>query len=229
LNIPNEIYLYNEGIKGLDLKGVKEFVLNSFGDIKIHFVNLKEKVVHTRGLLFDFIATQNSFAKTKYAKIKDACHIIITLKLFATFDQQKQIHIRAAIFGYPSIISLSGIVEGPAKPKEYYLYKQKYAQLKVWDIEEERVKKKFKGRFIDYEDKRMNKVLKGYIAQGIFFYLTGNPFCANKKCRLYNAHWQEDLIYSQIRVKTFCKRHQEELNKIKIQSLPKNFGIKDSP
>lgn len=138
----------------------------------------------------------------------------MTNKLFATLDTDNRPHIRAAIFGYPSIISTSGIVEGPAKPKEFYLYKQKYLQLGIWDIEEARLKKKFKSRFIDYADKRTNEVLKGYIAQGLFFYIMGEPFCPQKSCRLYNAHWQEDLIYCQIKSGKFCKSHQKMLEKI---------------
>ena len=173
--------------------------------------------MHTRGLLFYFISTQKEFEKIGTVPCGDSpyCYIILTPKLFVTYDEQKKMHIRAAIFGFPSIISASGIVEGPAKPKEYYLYKQKYTQLGIWDIEEARIKKKFKGRFIDYQDKQMTEVLKGYIAQALFFYITGEPFCAHKYCRLYNSHWQEDLIYSQIKKGRFCQRHKDILKKIK--------------
>ncbi|HLD83006.1 MAG TPA: DUF6775 family putative metallopeptidase, partial [Candidatus Omnitrophota bacterium] len=124
-------------------------------------------------------------------------------------------HIRSAIFGFPSIISTSGIVEGPAKPKDYYLYKQKYSQLGVWDIEEAKVKREFKGCFIDYQDKRLTEVLKGYLSQAVFFYLTGEPFCKSKSCRLFNAHWQEDLISSQIKSGRFCRLHQGILKQIR--------------
>jgi hypothetical protein len=180
----------------------------------VYLVNLREKTVQTRGLLFDFIATGKAFQKLKYSNIKDACHIILTSRLFATYDEQKRLHIRAAIFGWPSVISTSGIIEGPAKPKEYYLYKQRYSSLGVWEIEEAKVKQKFKGRFIDYNDKRMTDVLKGYIAQAIFLYITGNPFCESKNCRLYNAHWQTGLIYAQIKNGRFCPRHKKALARL---------------
>lgn len=170
--------------------------------------------MRTSGLLFDFIGTQKEFESLRHSN-KDACHIILTPKLFATLDEHKNLHIRAAIFGFPSIISTSGIVEGPAKPKEFYLYKQKYAQLGIWNIEEDKIKRKFKARFIDYADKRMNEVLKGYIAQSLFFYITGELFCQQKSCRLFNAHWQEDLIYSQIKLGKFCPKHKKLLKQIK--------------
>ena len=35
----------------------------------------------------------------------------------------------------------------------------------------------------------------------------GNPFCNNINCRLYNAHWQEELIYSQIQSRRLCDEH----------------------
>lgn len=170
--------------------------------------------MHTRGLLFDFVGTQKAFSQFIYSKKNNSCYIIITQRLFATYDEQKQIHIRSSIFSFPSVISIPGIVEGPAKPKEFYLYKQKYSQLGVWEIEEPKIKEKFKGRFIDYEDSRIREVVKGYIAQGLLFYITGEPFCEKRSCRLFNAHWQEDLIYSQIKCGKFCARHKKILRHI---------------
>lgn len=178
-------------------------------------MKLEKKVVCTSGLLFNFLGTQKAFAKLKSAEKKDSCQIILTEKIFATLDIDKRPHIRACLFGFPSLISTSGIVEGPAKPREYYLYKQRYTQLGIWEIEEPKLKQKFKGSFIDYQDKRIGEVVKGYIAQAIFFYISGNPFCQMKSCRLYNAHWQEDLIFSQIKSGEFCRRHKDILEKIK--------------
>lgn len=215
IDVPRIIYLYDEGIAGFYFKQIKDFVEKLFGKIKIRLIKLKEGVVQTRGLLFDFIGTKKTFEIGAYAKAQDACHIIITDKIFVTLDEYNKPHIRASIYGYPSVISTSGIVEGPAKPRQYYLCKQKYTQLRIWEIEEPGLKKKFKGRFIDYQDKRMTQVLKGYIAQAIFFHITQEPFCKNKSCRLYNAHWQEDLIHSQLEVGRFCLRHRKLLEKIK--------------
>lgn len=171
--------------------------------------------MQTHGLLFDFLSTQKTFSTDTDSKAKDTCHIILSQKLFTTLDEQKKPHIRAAVFGYPSILSTSGIVEGPAKPKEYYIYKQKYTQLGIWDREEKKIKQKFKGRFIDYQDKRLTQVLKGYLAQALYFYIMEEPFCKTKSCRLFNAHWQEELIYSQIKWRGFCRAHKKMLKKIK--------------
>jgi len=47
--------------------------------------------------------------------------------------------------------------------------------------------------------------------QAVFYYVTGEPFCDQLECRLYNAHWQKDLIYSQLEVEKLCDKHQKIL------------------
>lgn len=225
INLPKTIYLYDEGIGGLDFKQIKLFLKKNFGDIKVCLIRLKNRLVRTHGLLFDFIATKKAFDAVKYSKTKDSCYIILTDKLFATLDIDRRPHIRAGIYSFPSIISSSGIVEGPAKPKEYYLYKQRYTQLGIWERQEAKLKRKFKASFIDYADKRINEVLKGYFAQSLFFYITGEPFCKKKSCRLYNAHWQKDLIYAQVKIGRFCKYHQRLLKKIKLKPCTGNLMV----
>lgn len=216
MSVPNFLYLYySEGVKGLDCKKIKGFIRKNFGNLKFNIVRLKKEVVQTKGLLFDFLNTQEAFRKIKYSRLKNSCHIILTEKLFATIGEDNRPHIRASVYAFPCVISTSGIVEGPAKPKEFYLYKQRYIRLGTWCLEEDKLKRKFKSRFIDYQDKRMTEVIKGYIAQGVFFYLTGEPFCKSKNCRLFNAHWQKDLLHSQIKSGKFCRRHREVLQKIK--------------
>jgi hypothetical protein len=79
------------------------------------------------------------------------------------------------------------------------------------------LKQEFAGRFIDYNDSRMTEVMKGYVLQSIFFHMTGDPFCGDKNCRLYNAHWQEEVIQSQLYPKNeFCEKHQKIIEQIKM-------------
>ena len=208
INIPKTVYIYNEDVKGISLPQLKNFISKNFSKIVIKIVRLKKSVVETKGILLDHIRTNKSFSK-KTTQDTSSCHIILTDKILATFDENQKLHIRAAIYGFPSIISLSGIVEGPAKPKDYYIYKEKFSRLGVWEFEQPKIKKRFKLRFIDYGDKRINEVLKGYISQALFFHMTGEPFCVSKRCRLFNSHWQEDLIYSQIKTGRFCSSHKQ--------------------
>jgi len=70
------------------------------------------------------------------------------------------------------------------------------------------LKERFKGDFIDYEDERLTEVVKGYVMQAVFYSLTSDPFCDDRGCRLYNAHWQEELIFAQLESGyEFCPRH----------------------
>ena len=225
LAIPKAIHLYDEGSKGIDFRALQIFIKKNFGKIPVKIIKLKDKAVQAKGLIFDPLATKESFDKFHRAggkrfKTEDLCHIVLTDRLIATYDEHKRLQIRAAAYGYPSVISLPGIVEGPAKPKDYYIYKDKFTKLGVLVLEEPEVKRKFKSRFIDYGDKRINEALKGYVSQALFFYMTGEPFCEQKKCRLFNSHWQEDLIYSQVRVGKFCPSHEKIL--IKVRSLERS-------
>ncbi len=85
------------------------------------------------------------------------------------------------------------------------------------------LKERFKGRFIDSEDERRTEVVKGYAMQGVFYRLVGNPFCEDKGCRLYNAHWQEELIFAQLGSGyEFCGQHEKILDDLPdiIGALP---------
>ena len=212
--IPTVVRLYDEGVEGVRIPALRYFVRNYFGIGKIHHIILKERVVATQGLALDMIATQDALDAARGPMQESACDIILTSRLCATPGEDNRPHLRTSIYGFPSIISTSGIVEGPAKPRDYYLYKQRYARLGVWDREAHRIAERFKGLFIDYGDSRLTEVIKGYVAQAIFFHITGDPFCVRKTCRLYNAHRQEDLIRAQIASGVFCKTHERFLARL---------------
>lgn len=129
-------------------------------------------------------------------------HVFLTNRLFATWDAgDKRYHARTSVYGPCSIISTTGIVEAPARPREYYILKNQYEMLGIKD--------RFKGQFIDYQDTRLTEVVKGYVMQAVLYSLTGDPFCEDQGCRLYNAHWQKDMIFAQIGNKyEFCSRHE---------------------
>ncbi|MDP7416089.1 MAG: hypothetical protein QF906_04495, partial [Dehalococcoidales bacterium] len=139
-------------------------------------------------------------------------HLIFTNRLLATWDNSnRRYHLRASIYSIPSVISTTGLIEAPARPREYYLLKPQYERLGK-DLAE--LKEIFKGRFIDYGDSRLTEVAKGYAMQAVFYALVGDPFCEDKGCRLYNAHWQEALIFAQLDSGyEFCPRHTDLLGK----------------
>jgi hypothetical protein len=141
----------------------------------------------------------------------DTLHIIFTNKLTCTFDESDfRYHARAIIGSNPAIISTSGIIEAPAKPKQYYLDL-------MTDFSKERVeeiKAKYKGEFLEYNDTRISEIIEGYLLQAIMYYETGDAFCENKECRLYNSHWQNDLLYLQLKNKKLCKKHEKDLKEL---------------
>ncbi len=133
-------------------------------------------------------------------------HIWFTNRLFASWDDSnRRYHLRTSLYGMPSIISTTGLIEAPAKAREYYLLKQQYDRLGK-DLTG--LRDRFRGSFIDYEDARLTEVAKGYAVQAAFYSLIGDPFCQDRGCRLYNAHWQEELIFAQLESDyEFCPRH----------------------
>ena len=49
----------------------------------------------------------------------------------------------------------------------------------------------------------------------IFYQRGEKPFCHDKNCRLYNAHWQEELIQSQSDSPyEFCPTHRRILKEL---------------
>ena len=136
-------------------------------------------------------------------------HIVFTNKLTCTYDNMDhRYHGRTVICSNPAIISTTGMIEAPAKSREYYLEVMK---CKMQGLDIKSVKKNYSGEFLDYYDQRLSKIAEGYLLQATFYYITGDAFCDSLDCRLNNAHWQKDLIYSQIKISKLCKKHQKIL------------------
>jgi hypothetical protein len=166
--------------------------------------------------LYDGFVMQKMFAEMiPTAEISlTHIHIIFTTLFTCTFSEDDwRYHGRAVICGTPSIVSTTGIVEALAKPREFYL-----AQLLGGMAEDNgTLKKKFAGKLIDYHDEdKITAASINYALQAIFFFITaGEPFCNNKDCRLFNSHWQEDLIHT-IEKRTLCSHHRNLANRFSV-------------
>lgn len=184
-------------------------------EIDFELRRLQDSTNKTAGIIYDGYILAEFLRANIPEKERNLAnlHIYITNQIPATYDRgDMRYHARYAIFSYPCIISTTGIVVAPAKPREYYIAKQKLGELARDEIFDTIIKEKMKARFIDYDDERINDVMKGIILQCIFYQGTGYPFCERKDCRLYNAHWQEDLIKSQtLRDSGLCSRHRRVL------------------
>lgn len=182
-------------------------------------INDPKKMVF--GMLYDGLMLQNLFRELlpKSELSFKYLHILFTNRSIGTWDKgDGRYHARTSVYGFPNIISTSGIVEAPAKPREFYVLRKALVSSGMSrELVEEELKDKFKGRFIDYDDERLTEIVKGYIMQAFFYHSTFEPFCGDKNCRLYNAHWQEEMIHAQLDGKDFCERHEGILEEIKTK------------
>jgi len=132
----------------------------------------------------------------------DTIHIWFTERLFATWDaDDRRYHARVSLYGLPSIVSTSGMVHAPARERAHYLAQRlglRHAAAAT-------------GDFLDHEDPRSAEVAKGYAMQAVFYALTGEPFCDDPQCRLFNAHWQREMLAAQLTGEDYCCRHREIL------------------
>jgi hypothetical protein len=139
-----------------------------------------------------------------------AFHVALTNQLFATWNPDDvRFHARTSIYGIPSIISTRGLVEAPARSRHYYLSRQ-------MGFPNEVLEEKLRDQFLTHEDPRTTEVIKGYIMQALFYHVIAEPFCADPCCRLYNAHWQHELIHAQLEsTYEFCPEHQSVLDRLR--------------
>ena len=136
-------------------------------------------------------------------------NIIFTSAVPCTWDANEvRYHARSLLCGFPSLVSTSGAVEGPARPRGYYV-------AKMMGLSDAEARRKYLGRFLEHGDHRMPAVAKGLAAQAVFYHLTGNPFCELEDCRLFNARWQEQLVASQVKDPRFCESHGRFMNGLK--------------
>ncbi len=179
-----------------------------FGEIEFEKRQLRKTGQRASGILYDGFKLMDAYRSLLPNFFPDdELHLIFTDRLLGTFDENdRRYHARVIVCGLPSMISTTGIIEAPAKPREFYRIKEKYARLNMLDRLDD-IKKEFKGRFIDHDDARLTDIAKGYAMQAVFHHLISEPFCDNRNCRLFNAHWQEDMIHAQLEGPDLCERH----------------------
>jgi hypothetical protein len=217
--------------RGLDAAG-RDVTRRDFGDlmpmkgqVSYEGRRIEQENFRSFGIPYEGFGLQRIFSSliSEDERNLDHCHIIFTNQLLGTWDEDDhRYHARVSVYGFPSLISATGVVEALAKPREFYLKRRLGIALEI-------LKNELKGRFIDHGDPRLNEVMKGYVMQALLFHLTGNPFCDHPDCRLYNAHWQEELIRAQLDGKyEFCRDHRKSLNR---DATPRTAGQKgvDSP
>ena len=141
----------------------------------------------------------------------DTLHIVFTSRLIATFSEEDfRYHARTMVGSNPTIVSTTGMVEAPAKPRQYYV--DLMAQAPGSDTDE--IRRRYEGQFLEYHDPRLSAIVEGCLLQAAFYLETGDAFCHDKRCRLFNSHWQRDLLESQLYGRMLCDRHRKELERL---------------
>jgi len=192
----------------------KKFILGSplQGEIDYEKRRIRDSNWRIFGILYEGVWYQKIVSELidKGELDFNRCSILLTNQLFGTWDRDdRRYHARVSIYGFPHLISTTGLVEAPAKPKEYYLKRQ-------MGLSVESLKEQFKSCFLDHGDLRMTEVLKGYAMQALFFHLLGEPFCEDPDCRLFNSHWQEEVLHAQLDGQyEFCPKHEAILKELK--------------
>jgi hypothetical protein len=211
-----------EGIAGTRVRNVEkpfEPEEAAYGEIAFEQRFLEDSTRKVPGVLYDGLRLERLLRSLLPRKLRTISvqHIVFTSRMIGTFEKDGRYHAHANLCGYPSIVSTSGVVEAPAKPKEYYILKQRF-MLAGDAVPFELLKERFSGQFIDYDDLRLTEVLKGYALQCVVYAIIAEPFCENRKCRLFDARWQSELIEAQLHGDRFCEKHREMLTAIRRAS-----------
>lgn len=163
------------------------------------------------GVLYDGLSVQWILRQLldRREATRTSLHIVFTSRLAATWeDDDLRYHLRAVVLGSPALISTSGLVEAPAKPREFYFALQVLGSVASDDARYLALKREFGDRFLDHDDPRLTDVAKGYILQAAAYQFAGQGFCPDPACQLFNAHWQEEMLAAQLPQK-LCPTHQQ--------------------
>jgi hypothetical protein len=156
------------------------------------------------GVIYDGYAVQR--ALYPYAADDDGLDVVLLDRALGTWGEDGRWHKRVAVLGRPALISVPGLYEAPAKPDEYYKEKSRYA-MAGGVPPREYLENKVDGEFLVEDDPRTTDALEGYALAAYHYATEGGAFCDDERCRLYNAHTQEDVVRAQLRPPEFCDEH----------------------
>jgi hypothetical protein len=141
----------------------------------------------------------------------DKCHVIVTARLVGTWmAEDRRWHAHTVLLGEPAIISTTGLIQAPARPREYYQGQAlATSRLVPREVVEAELQRRMADRMLLPGDARITQAALGCALQAIAFQVTGSGFCEEPACRLFNARRQEDLIRSQCSDEAgLCPQHK---------------------
>jgi hypothetical protein len=140
-------------------------------------------------------------------------HLVFTNQLMGTWDEgDRRYHARTVLMGSPALVSISGLVEAPARSRGYYLARRAADSMGMEQEARRDLAEYFDDEYLTHDDGRLTEVAKGYALQPLVYRMTGEAFCEDPGCRLFNAHWQREMLRAQTgEGKDFCARHEDIL------------------
>ncbi|MHB8792356.1 MAG: DUF6775 family putative metallopeptidase [Thermoleophilia bacterium] len=184
-----------------------------FGEVAYERRRLKDTESSVCGILYDAAEFSHFCAGLlcPHETGFDQLHIVITNQLIGTWGEaDRRYHARTVFCGSPSIISLSGLVAAPAKSPAYYIVRHGAESMGMSEESKLELADSFADDCVGMDDLRLTEVVKGYVMQAIVYRIEGEAFCREPGCRLFNAHWQRELLEAQIGdADEFCRRHEE--------------------
>lgn len=169
-----------------------------------------EKPSREGGVLYDGIQVQRALnaALPSAEHDLDHAHVVLLDRAIGTWGAHDgRWHKRVTVLGQPAIVSVPGLYEAPAKPEAYYKERQRHALLSGDTPPREVLENQVEGEFLIEDDPRTTDALTGYALQAVHYLTTGEAFCENEACKLFNAHYHEQLIEAQLREPPFCDEH----------------------
>jgi hypothetical protein len=138
----------------------------------------------------------------------DRLAVVFLDRALATWgDHDGRWHKRVSVLGRPAVVSVPGLYEAAAKPDAYYQAKQAAAVASGEVPPREVLESAVDGDFLVEDDPRTTDCLKGIALQAVDYLQTGEPFCDDPDCRLFNAHRQPALLRAQCEGEDFCEEH----------------------
>ncbi|MDI6823139.1 MAG: hypothetical protein QME87_02030 [Bacillota bacterium] len=179
------------------------------GEVEYELRRLVDVGLRAWGILYDGLAVMRLAASQipPDERTWDNLHVIFTNQLLGTWDANGgRWHARTAVFGFPCLVSTTGLAVAPARSPAWHLLKQ------VLGTDPAQCGFPADGSYLEVDDLRLGEVAKGMALQCLFYHLTGDPFCRDPGCRLYNAHRQSELLYAQLRPGAgLCAHHHRML------------------
>lgn len=163
------------------------------------------------GVLYDGVSIQRSMNAVLNDDERDLSHLHIVFldRVIGTWGTHDgRWHKRIAVLGQPTLVSVPGLVEAPAKPESYYRVKHHAALLTGDAPPQEVIDAAIEEDVIVPNDPRTTEALKGYALAAFHLIATGDEFCSDEQCRLSNPHRHEGIIRAQLTDPEFCPTHE---------------------